>query len=165
MNHTEKKVLHFPRRGFPPDFIGFSTGNGFGEFQIFRLQDPVQWGLLHDQTAIDQRLEVYKPTGKEIRQTVDLPDLNDPQIGPFFKKIQGAFLVVGRRHDFEIVLGNEFRGFFFQRAVEHQASAEGGNAVGPIGPVIGVRQGLPICRPTGIVMLQNDRGGLSHEVF
>jgi len=100
-----------------------------------------------------------------VRQSIDPSHLDDAKVRPAFEQLERALFEVRGCHHLEVVFRNERRRFPVHRAIEHQAAAEGGNAVGAIGTVIGLEQTPAVGRAAGVVVLENDRRRLGHQIL
>ena len=129
------------------------------------LEDGVQGRLLDDEAAVDQGLEFHGAGVHQVLELAEVGDLDDAQVLGLFQDVQGAGLEIRGGHHLQVILGHQFGGGLIQGPVEDRAAPEGGDAVGHVGPVVGLGQGAGPGGAAGVVVLQDGGGGLGLQVL
>ena len=127
--------------------------------------DGIDGRLLKDQAAILQAFEVHKPEVLEFFQEIHTGDPQDAEVTSGRQQGYGTLFKIGGRYDFQIVPGDQFRGSLIHRPIENGGPAESGDAIGPVGPVIGLGQGRAESDPAGVVVLDDHRCRFFQEKF
>ena len=119
---------------------------------------------LGDKAAINERLEIDKARCGKIGKPRHVADSHDAQIFLFRENIHHAGREFRSDHDLGIVFRDETRRFDVAFAVERDAPAEGGQPVGFVCPVIGIREGVSPSNAARVVVLDDDGARLLMEI-
>ena len=145
--------------------MGLALVRGFRQFKIPGAPDLIERGLLNDKAAVDQGLEIDEPHIDVIPKPVYPGYLDNSQVGPLFEDCERPFLIIGRGNHFQVVFGNKFSRGLVDLPVDHQASAEGGDAVCTVRTVVCFGKVCPKGRAAGIVVLQDHSRRLFHQIL
>lgn len=143
--------------------VCFALVDRFGGLEVILPLDPVGLRFLHDQAAVHEGLEVYRPFRLEGAEPFYLLYLHEAQVLPFLEDVDGSALEVRGADNLKVIGYHGLRCFNVKGFRKNDRSAEGCYPVAPEGLIEGLGRCRAVCRSAGVVVLHDGAGRLLIE--